>query len=240
MNFKNLSYLLLSSSSIALTACMTSPGYLFSHSSSETTSETSEPVAASKLVVSKQMQALSQSCRNDEALEVSQEQQTSVALESLTLPIRQGLIDLACQLTDQQIAELVLYIPPVESPTHHRAYPNLVHQTLISQAKLLGIKVMRLAVSSTQSCKLNSRLSSLETNNNQLRSVLQMNLISADTQAILASKQIVLTHNSSIKKPISVQLMPNDNTYEASMNDSSMGNSVSRVNTYKKSIFLKP
>ncbi|WAJ70820.1 hypothetical protein [Catenovulum adriaticum] len=239
MNLKNLPYILLASSTIVLTACMTSPGYLFSQNETQEpqTSEMSEPEspAVSKPVISKQMQALSQSCRNNEALKITRDQQASAALEPLTLPIRQGLIDLACQLTDQQIAGLVLYIPPVESPTHHRAYPNLVHQTLISQAKLLGIKVMRLAVSSTQSCKLNSRLFSLETNDNQISSVLQMNLISADTQAILASKQVVLTQSSNLKKPISIQLRSNDSTHYSSTNNSTTSSS-----TYKKSVFLKP
>lgn len=237
MNLKHLRYLLLGSSTIALTACMTSPGYLFSQTQDSQSTELSQSEAAEieKPVISEKMQALSQSCRNNEALKTTDEQHLSSALKPLSLPIRQGLIDLACQLSDQQIAELVIYIPPVESPANNRVYASLIHQTLVSQAKLLGIKVMRLAISSAQSSKLNGRLLKLEHNSHPAQSVLQLNLISADTQTILASKQVVLQQNTKTKQPIGVVLLKDKNTSAASKR---AGNKAH--NAPEKSVFLKP
>ncbi|MCU4677446.1 hypothetical protein N7931_17625 [Catenovulum sp. 2E275] len=201
---------LMLSSTILLSACMTSPGYLFSFGQKdETTSEQTQQVEAEP--VSEQMQALTQSCRNQENLEIAQANQKSSVLNQLELTVRSGLIDLACQLSDQQIAHLAIYIAPVDAHNQYSLQAELLHQTLLSQARILGIEVSNLAISNKQNSKLNSVLYSLPIAGNLQTHVLQLNLVSSDSQHILASKQLALGQSQLSKPAKGITLNLNQN-----------------------------
>ena len=230
-----LNSLIIATTSLMLSACVNSPGYLFSNNNSAEMSELNADMVEEP--ITEQMQALTQSCRNNEALELTSEQASSAMLDAYSQPIRNALIDLACQLTDQQIGHMVIYITPVNSHPSEKMLAQNIHQSLVSQAKLLGIEVMNLAVSAKPSAKLNTDLRKM-TNGHETASVLSLNLNSFDTQHILASKQVVLNLQPAVHK-LKKTITLNQAKKSASDNKTDSKSQSTETNQREKSIFLK-